>query len=459
MRLHVFAVLCLALTMMLQKSTYALTAAPATPRPPTVSPSPPLVVPSQSVAVQPGVYTAVVSNIRIVLRVGPDNIFYESLIDASSQTPFPSCVVAGILGNAGSEVLYHVLGGGDNCGTIFDRFTVNSVKSAQGGILSMTFTNKTGTFSTVFQSSQRIRDGTYCSADGAKVPALLTVTGAAYNFLYGADGANFMCRVRGTVIGGPSNHVTVDEVTEKTECAVNITRATFNATSMTIVFGSPSGDIRMSACSPRFSQPTEESVYCGTLGGYSLNAYIKRDQTFALQVMPVASPIQPSPAYCALWGFYATMPGGRFRSFWTTSEGNCTEALSALGKVQAVMWRADGTVQLNLSATTATLLRRSQCLTYPSGSYGGIGGGYAVALTLLPNEEVRILVGAVQATTTMLCGLLGKTVNSTAAALHLAVDMNACSALKSIDALRFTPGTFTMTATDSKGKRFTVLLR
>ena len=421
-----------------------------------------LSVSSQSFAIPPGTYTLNLNPLLVTLNVKADMSFTESFDLLTSTNPAPSCVVAGILGKVGNKILALTQGGGSGCGPVFgpSGLNVGDTTIGSNGAITLKYTNKTGTFTATLTRSTRIPDGLYTTAKGASISALLKVLDSKYYFAWNASGVNFGCFAAGTLIGGPVNAMTVDTVfgtanwqqTDKSKCA-DVSKVSYSGGKVTIAFAKGSADLTANSAAA-WAQP---QTYCGVIGSWSVNMFIKPDSTMSIEFLENAFVGQPSANYCAFALGYARTLDGSLRSVAQGSVGDCASALAAINTVTKLTWTATSVVVTTTGAGTVTL-QNSQCFTPPLGSYGGTANGYNVALNVLPNRGYMFLFGnATQ--TSFTCTDYGLFVNSTSTALF-GTGTGDCG-LKGLTKLSFASNQFTLSALDDakNNKPFTMVLK
>ena len=312
-----------------------------------------------------GTYVYNVNPFVATMNIKADMSFIESFDTLASTNPVPACVIAGILGKAGNSVLSINVAGGEGCGPVFNTagFSIGAATYGSGGAISISYTNKSGTFTSKITPSTRIADGLYTTANGAPISAFLKVKDSKYYFAWNASGVNFGCFAAGTLIGGPVNAMTVDTVfgtanwqqTDKSKCA-DVSKVSYSGGKVTIAFAKGSADLTANSAAA-WAQP---QTYCGVIGSWSVNMFIKPDSTMSIEFLENAFVGQPSANYCAFALGYARTLDGSLRSVAQGSVGDCASALAAINTVTKLTWNATSVVVTTPGAGTVTL-QNSQC--------------------------------------------------------------------------------------------------
>ena len=352
---------------------------------------------------------------------------------------------------------------GSGCGSVFGPSGLNVGDTTIGtnGAITLKYTNRSGTFTATLTRSTRIPDGLYTTAKGASISAFLKVQDSKYSFAWNASGVNFGCFAAGTLIGGPVNVMTVDTVfgtanwqqTDMSKCA-DVSKVSYSGGKVTIAFAKGSAELTANSAAA-VAQP---QTYCGVIGSWSVNMFIKPDSTMSIEFLENALVGQPSGNYCVIGLGYARTLDGSLRSVALQgSAGNCASALAAINTVTKLTWNTTSVVVTTTAAGTVTL-QNSQCFTPPLGSYGGTANGYNVAMNVLPNRGYMFLFGnATQ--TSFACADYGSFVNSTSGALFVTGTGSCSQYLQAATKLSFASNQFTLTAVDAKNKSFTVVLK
>ena len=408
-------------------------------------------------ALAPGSYTANLSPYTLTMVVNSQGIITETFDLTSSKSIAPACGVAAVQGRVGNTFAYDVVAGGEGCSSVFgaNGIQLGATSISSTGKLTISYTNKTGTFSAPVVASSRIPDGSYCTGKGAAYPVFITVTDAKYYIGHGTAGLNFACLSTGTIVGGPLNVITIEGTTTSDAsvktCDIGLSAISFAKGVVTLT--TTKGAISLSSCNPAWSQ---KQTYCGTLGAWGVNAIINPDLTGYLQMLPKASAVQPSADYCVLEVYYAGMPDNSFRTFPKGSAGDCAKAFASLGLVKSMTWKGNSLVLATASASST--LQNSQCFAPPLGSYGGSAGGYSASVNVLAGRQYQVMFG-VAGKSDMACADFGEFVNSTAAAVFITSSGRCGSVVKAVTALSYASNQFTLSGLDKDSKAFTVVLK
>jgi hypothetical protein len=396
-------------------------------------------------AIPPGTYTALMPPLRYSLTITSDNVYTMAADSISSRSPTPQCVVAGVLSKVGSTIKTIDLAGGEGCPALYASLFKSAAEFSTGkttidsnGVISTAYTNKTGTFTAVLNRSESIAQGLYCTSSTAKVPGFLRVAQGegqikyTYQWSSSADG-KFMCSASGALIGGPNNAITVDGVQASNGwgspvaagngCA-SLTQISYSASKKEVTVKHGTTSVVLATCNG--AAWTKPQTYCGNFGSsWTVNAHIESDSTIHLQLMPRASPLQPSPDYCHVHLGYAAMPGGALRLFVLGAAGNCAKAQVVLNTVRWARW-VGNTLDFTARGPTQTtnvsyVLSATNCFNPPLGSYGGTGSNVNAAVNVLPNRNFQFMMGWASESD-FSCVAFGQFVNSTAASLFVTSD-------------------------------------
>ena len=409
-----------------------------------------------------GTYVYNVNPFVATMNIKADMSFIESFDTLASTNPVPACVIAGILGKAGNSVLSINVAGGEGCGPVFNTagFSIGAATYGSGGAISISYTNRSGKFTSPITPSTRIADGLYTTAKGASISAFLKVQDSKYYFAWNASGVNFGCFATGTLIGGPVNTETVDDfygtanwqATDSSKCA-GVSKVSYAGGKVTVTFTKGSAVLSVNSAAAWAQQQT----YCGVIGQWSVNVFAFPDSSMYLQFLPNAAPAQKSADYCVIkLGYARTLDGSLRSAFLSNEDGDCDSALAALNSVTKLTWTA--TTIVVTTAGGPVTLQNSQCFTPPQGSYGGTGGGYNAAVNVLPNRAYQFLLGA-STKTSFDCADFGSFVNSTSSALFIVGNGGCSSLLPTVTKMSFASNQFTLSGVDAARKSFTIVLK